>query len=65
MKECNILKWLFWLLDFLVLYIMLDLMWVGAEWVFEGEVHSSHIDGVVNGVFTYYILRKNGDCNGY
>lgn len=65
MKEYNILRFLSWLLDFVVLYIMLDLMWVGAEWIFEGAVHSSHIDGVVNGILAYYILRKGGSNHGY
>ena len=65
MKEYNILRFLSWLLDFVVLYIMLDLMWVGAEWIFEGAVHSSHIDGVVNGILAYYILRKDGSNHGY
>jgi len=34
-------------LEFAFYYILLALIWVGAEYVFEGAVHSSHVDTVV------------------
>lgn len=34
-------------LEFLVYFFLLALMWVGAEWVFEGTVHTSNVDTVV------------------
>lgn len=45
-----ILTWFF-------LYVMIGLMWVGAEYVFEGAVHSSNVDSAVNGILTTYALR--------
>jgi hypothetical protein len=34
-------------LDFLLFFGMFGLMWIGAEWVFEGAVHTSDVDTVV------------------
>jgi hypothetical protein len=39
-------------------YFMLGLLWVGAEYVFEGAVHSSHVDSVVNAVLTTLMVRE-------
>ena len=44
-------------ITWLFLYDMIALLWVGAEYVFEGAVHSSHIDSVVNGILATYMLR--------
>lgn len=50
-KKLNpIISWLF-------IYVMIALMWIGAEYVFEGVVHSSHVDSVVNGLLASYMLR--------
>lgn len=35
------------LVIFLYCFVALSLMWVGAEYVFEGAVHSSYVDAVV------------------
>ena len=51
----NAWKWLNGVLCWSALYVAIALMWVGAEHVFEGEVHSSHIDGAANGVLAYYV----------
>lgn len=52
-------------LTFAFCYLMLALMWVGAEYVFEGMVHSSHVDGVVCALLARYVQRgMDGDGNG-
>lgn len=33
-------------LEFLLYFFLLGLMWVGAEYVFEGAVHTSYVDTV-------------------
>ena len=43
---------------FLLLYVMLDLCWIGAEYVFEGIVHGSRIDGVVLTWLCWLIMRE-------
>lgn len=45
-----IVSWLF-------LYVMIALIWIGAEYVFEGVVHSSYVDSIVNGILATYALR--------
>ena len=57
LKLSSIIKLLEIVLSWLCLYIMLALMWIGAEYAFEGAVHSSHVDSVVNALLAYYILR--------
>lgn len=42
---------------FLFVYMFIGLTWVGAEYVFEGVVHSSNIDSVVNLILTSCIYR--------
>lgn len=54
----KILKCSVYVLSWLVLYLILALVWIGAEYVFEGAVHSSHVDGAVNGLLAYYMLRE-------
>ena len=66
-KPHNVIKLLESCLDWICLYIMLALMWIGAEYAFEGAVHSSHVDSVVNALLAYYILRhepKGGTSRG-
>lgn len=43
---------------FLLLYVMLDLCWIGAEYVFEGIVHESRVDGVVLAWHCLLIVRE-------
>ena len=47
----SILKWWF-------TYLLLDLMWVSAEVVFEGAAHSSLVDGMVNAWLTSLVVGK-------
>lgn len=64
LKLSSIIKLLESVLNWLCLYIMLALMWIGAEYAFEGAVHSSHVDSVVNALLAYCMLRyerKGGD----
>lgn len=49
----SILTWCF-------TYLLLDLMWVGAEVVFEGAAHNSFVDGVVNAWLTCVVVSKMG-----
>lgn len=43
---------------FLLLYVMLDLCWIGAECVFEGIVHESRVDGVVLAWLCLLLVRE-------
>lgn len=45
------------LLLYLAILFVITLCWVGAEYLFEGYVHSSHVDGGVAGVLAYYITH--------
>ena len=47
---CNIMM-------YVVVYIIADLCWVGAEYLFEGGVHSSKVDGYVMALLTCYIVK--------
>lgn len=38
--------------------IAFGLMWVGAEYIFEGAVHSSYVDAAVNGFVSFFITRE-------
>lgn len=39
-----------------IVYVGIDLMWIGAEYLFEGQVHTSKVDGVVCGVLSLIII---------
>ena len=41
-----------------LLYVMLDLCWIGAECVFEGIVHESRVDGVVLAWLCLLLVRE-------
>ena len=45
------------ILEFVVYFFLLGLMWVGAEWVFEGTVHTSAVDTVVCAI-TARLIQK-------
>ena len=42
---------------YVVVYILAGLCWVGAEYLFEGAVHSSKVDGYVMALPTCYIVK--------
>ena len=39
-------------------FIALSLMWTGAEYIFEGGVHTSAVDGVVCGILAAYVEAR-------
>lgn len=39
------------------LLYLVTLCWIGAEWLFEGVVHSSKVDGFVAGTLAFYMVR--------
>lgn len=47
----SILRWWF-------TYLLLDLVWVCAEVIFEGTIHTSFVDGMVNAWLTSAVLSK-------
>lgn len=44
-------------LSWLIMYFVIALIWVGAEYTFEGAVHSSYVDAVVCGLLALYVSR--------
>lgn len=42
---------------YVVVYLLADLCWIGAEYLFEGAVHSSKVDGYVLALLTCYIVK--------
>ena len=48
--------WTIW--RFCWVYFMLALMWAGAEVIFEGAIHSSWVDGVINGYLALAVMSK-------
>ena len=40
------------------LWFIITLCWVGAEWLFEGVVHSSKIDCYFAGLLAFYMMRN-------
>lgn len=44
-------------LAWITIYVLINLCWIGAEYAFEGMVHTSDVDGVVNGILAYYLLK--------
>lgn len=40
-----------------VIWLIVSLCWVGAEYVFEGAVHSSAVDGAVAALLAGAMLR--------
>lgn len=47
-----------WIATYVVVYLYLGLSWVGAEYLFEGAVHSSTVDGYVLALLTFCIVRE-------
>lgn len=43
------------LVTFIAVFFFSALSWVGAEWVFEGQVHTSIVDFVVNILLAGYL----------
>lgn len=51
-----------YLVKFIVFYILclacVTACWVGLEYILEGEVHSSDVDGIVAIVLSYFITDE-------
>lgn len=39
------------------LYFIISLCWVGAEYVFEGTVHTSTVDGAIAGLLAFEYMQ--------
>lgn len=46
------------LIEFALAFTLLALMWVGAEYVFEGVVHSSYVDAFFCALLTRAIQTR-------
>lgn len=57
----SIPKWFTNLLSWLVIYVVIALIWIGAEYAFENIVHTSYVDSVVCGVLAAFVSRKMQD----
>ena len=51
----NWLKRLDSVISWLVVYFVIALIWVGAEYAFEGDVHASYVDAIVCGVLSTFV----------
>ena len=47
------------LLEFALYFLFLALLWVGAEYVFEGQVHSSGVDTFVCALLARVLQRED------
>ena len=45
------------ILEFALYFSMLALMWIGAEWAFEGAVHTSAVDTVVCAMLARFVQK--------
>lgn len=45
------------IVEFLMCYFMMALMWVGAEYIFEGAVHKSVVDAFFCAMLSVCMLR--------
>ena len=45
------------IIEFLLYFFMLSLMWVGAEYIFEGAVHKSVVDAFFCAMLSVCLLR--------
>ena len=45
------------ILLFCVVYVVISLSWIGAEYLFDGVVHTSHVDGFFAGILSYCITK--------
>lgn len=51
----KILKDCCWLTS---IFLGISLMWIGAEHVFEGVVHTSYIDSVVCMILSFFVFKE-------
>ena len=46
------------IIDYFICLLLVSACWVGLEYLLEGTVHSSDVDGVVAIVLSYFITDK-------
>jgi hypothetical protein len=46
------------IIDYFICMILVSACWVGLEYILEGEVHSSDVDGFIAIVLSYFITDK-------
>lgn len=44
-------------ITYIGVFFLIDLVWVGAEYLFEGAVHTSKVDGFICGILSYHIVK--------
>jgi hypothetical protein len=46
------------IINYFICLILVSACWVGLEYILEGAVHSSDVDGIVAIVLSYFITDK-------
>ena len=44
-------------ITYIGVFFLIDLVWVGAEYLFEGAVHTSKVDGYICALLSYLIVK--------
>lgn len=57
MNKHNVLTALSLIVIFIVTYAIITCAWVGAEYLFDGVVHTSKVDGIFAIAVAYYLTR--------
>lgn len=57
MNKHNVLTALSLIVIFIVTYAIITCAWVGAEYLFDGAVHTSKVDGMFTTAVAYYFTR--------
>lgn len=57
MNKHNVLTALSLIVIFVTTYALITCAWVGAEYLFDGTVHTSKVDGILTTAVAYYFTR--------
>lgn len=57
MNKHKVLTVLSLIVIFITTYALITCAWVGAEYIFDGAVHTSKVDGILTTVVAYYFIR--------
>lgn len=57
MNKHNVLTALSLIVIFVTTYALITCAWVGAEYIFDGAVHTSKVDGILATAVAYYFTR--------
>lgn len=44
-------------ITYIGVFFLIDLVWVGAEYLIEGAVHTSKVDGYICALLSYHIVK--------